>query len=292
MKDYYKILGIRKTAPEESIRARWIELMRKFHYDGKRMEGAEDRRLKEINEAYGVLKHSSTRIEYDLKRAYNRKKRSLYLRRLTFLPAILIVFIILGLVYLKGSQVSLLAQSTTPSAQGSTGIKVNPPSSPLTHAPNALNEINKINQINEMNQTNQTNQILVQLKPASLIATEEEVRDFFDHYIEQYTEKDIDGFLILFSSKAVQNERDGFDEIKKIYADFFDQSHKLRYHMEDTRISIFQNAVRVKSRYKVDQILKKGRKKKVWKGDIRWILVRENGALKIRYLDYKEQKSP
>ena len=62
--------------------------------------------------------------------------------------------------------------------------------------------------------------------------------------------------------------------------------------MEDTRISIFQNAVRVKSRYKVDQILKKGRKKKVWKGDIRWILVRENGALKIRYLDYKEQKSP
>ncbi len=132
----------------------------------------------------------------------------------------------------------------------------------------------------------------VQPKPPSLIATEEEVRQFFADYIERYTQKDIDGFLSLFSPKAVQNQRDGFDEIKKIYSDFFDKSKHLRYHIGGMRIDIYQNAVEARGRYKVDQILKKRGKKKIWRGDIRWILVRENGALRIRYLDFRPQKSP
>ncbi|KPJ48752.1 MAG: hypothetical protein AMJ41_04310, partial [candidate division Zixibacteria bacterium DG_27] len=70
MKDYYKILGIKETAPAEDIRARWIELIRKFHPDGQTVGGAEAERLKEINEAYGVLKHPSARAYYDLQRAY------------------------------------------------------------------------------------------------------------------------------------------------------------------------------------------------------------------------------
>ena len=128
-------------------------------------------------------------------------------------------------------------------------------------------------------------------KQNEIVASEEEVTQFFAHYRERYARRDIEGFLSLFSSKAVQNERDGFDDIKKIYSDFFDKSQQLRYRMEDTRIEIYQNAVHVRSHYKVDQILKKGRRKKVWAGDIRWILIRENGALKIRYLDFKPEKS-
>ena len=133
---------------------------------------------------------------------------------------------------------------------------------------------------------------MAQIKSASLIATEEEVKHFFTLYINRYAKKDIDGFHSLFSSKAVQNEKHGFNEIRKIYSGFFDQSQELRYHMEDARIEIYQNAVHVKARYIVNQRLKKGKEEKVWKGDVRWILVRENGALRIRYLDYKQQKSP
>jgi len=127
--------------------------------------------------------------------------------------------------------------------------------------------------------------------------TEEEVRQFLEHYKNRYIQKDRDGFVSLFSSKAVQNGRDGFNEIKRIYSDFFDQSRELRYQLEDTRIKIYrevlisglfyENAVSVEARYKVDQILKKRGKKKVWRGDIRWILIRENGALRILYLDFK-----
>jgi hypothetical protein len=97
--------------------------------------------------------------------------------------------------------------------------------------------------------------------------------------------------LSLFSPKAVQNQRDGFDEIKKIYSNFFDESRELRYHMADTRIEIFKSAVKARSLYEVDQILKKSGEKKVWKGEIRWILVREKGTLRIRSLDFTPQKS-
>ena len=96
----------------------------------------------------------------------------------------------------------------------------------------------------------------------------------------------------MFSPRAVQNGRDGFDEIEKIYSHFFDQSKELRYHMEDTRIEIFQNAVQVRARYEIDQIMKKRGRKKAWRGESRWILVKEDGALKIRFLDYKPYKSP
>ena len=135
----------------------------------------------------------------------------------------------------------------------------------------------------------------------SVSVKREEVRQFFATYLERYTQKDIDGFLSLFSPKAVQNGRYGLDEIKRIYSDFFDQSQELRYHLEDTKIEIHQevlisgifieNAALVEARYEIDQVLKKGRKKKVWRGDISWILTKENGALRILFLDYQPEKS-
>jgi len=137
------------------------------------------------------------------------------------------------------------------------------------------------------------------LKPSPAIM-EEEVRQFLELYKTRYTRKDIDGFLSLFSPKAVQNGRDGFNEIRKIYSDFFDQTQELRYYMTDTRIEIYQevlifglfyeSAALVEARYQVDQILNKKGKKKVWTGDVRWTLVRENGAPKILCLDFKHEK--
>ncbi len=131
---------------------------------------------------------------------------------------------------------------------------------------------------------------VVSLAPPPL-AKEEEVKQFFSIYIDRYNQKDIDGFLSFFSSKAVQNGKDGLKGIKNIYTKFFDQSQELQYRMEGIKIEIYQNSVEVEALFRVDQKLKKPREKKIWKGNIRWVLVKEDGNLKISSLDYQNEKT-
>jgi hypothetical protein len=162
-----------------------------------------------------------------------------------------------------------------------------------------MNEINQRNQINQKDQIDKTDEInqidanpqIAQAKMPPLSATEDEVRQFFANYTERYIQKDLDGFLSLFSPRAVQNRQDGLEGIRKIYGNFFKQSQEIEYHIDDIKIEIYQNAAEVKARYELVQLLKKSGEKKIWGGDIRWTLVKEGGALKILSLDYQPQKS-
>ncbi len=124
-----------------------------------------------------------------------------------------------------------------------------------------------------------------------LLATKEEVNQFFAAYVDRYTQKDINGFLSFFSLKAIQNQKDGLEEIRKNYTNFFNQSLALRYRIEDMRQEIYQNAVEVKARYVINQVLRGDGKEREWSGHIRWVLVKEDGALKILSLDYQHMKS-
>jgi hypothetical protein len=121
-----------------------------------------------------------------------------------------------------------------------------------------------------------------ELRP--LVASEEEVKKFLDTYIDRYTRKDVDGLLLLFSPKAVQNRQQRFEEIRRTYASFCDQSDEIRYRLEDVKTEIYENGVEIKARYKLDQLLKNG-EKRAWKGQVRWLLVKEHGALKVLFLD-------
>jgi len=129
-------------------------------------------------------------------------------------------------------------------------------------------------------------------EPLPLLAKEEEVQQFFSNYVFQYNRRDIDGFLSFFSSKAVQNQRDGLSEIRGIYTKFFDESRELRYALDGMKTEIYQNRIEVKAHFRIDQMLKKPKQEKVWNGNIRWVLGREGGALKIISLDYQNEKSP
>ncbi len=125
-----------------------------------------------------------------------------------------------------------------------------------------------------------------------LLAKEEEVRQFFSNYIDRYHRKDVSGFLSLFSSKAIQNQTDGLEAIGNLYTKFVNQSQELRYQIEGMKIDISQYRVDVKARFRIDQKLKESGEEKVWKGNIRWVLVREGERLKISSLDYQNEKSP
>lgn len=61
-KDYYKILGVEKSASEEDIKKAYRKLAHKYHPD---KSGGDDKRFKEINEAYQVLSDKEKRLRYD-----------------------------------------------------------------------------------------------------------------------------------------------------------------------------------------------------------------------------------
>lgn len=61
MKDFYQILGVSKDAPEEEIRKAFHKLAHKHHPD----KGGDEKKFKEINEAYQTLSNKEKRAQYD-----------------------------------------------------------------------------------------------------------------------------------------------------------------------------------------------------------------------------------
>lgn len=124
-----------------------------------------------------------------------------------------------------------------------------------------------------------------------LIATEEEVKQFLAKYIDRYVNKDIEGFLSLFSKQAVQNHKENKEEIRKIYSHFFNESLNLQLKLEGLKIELYENAAEVRATYQIDQIRKESGDRRSWRGRIRWLLGKESGTLKIVSLEYRHQKT-
>lgn len=481
VKDYYKILGIDEEASEEEIRARWVELTKRYHPDLGKNESAEET-LKEINDAYQILKDQSTRLEYDLERLVKRRslrraqrhsEKKTQTRKIILFAGISFSCILLGLAMVRWlgapssppshgiypieripsqqkpapipskksdqgvsreekifrqdkaevlpspqpsrseerfSQASALVERParipqpspaiketpiaqkippgkevteikeppdiekveettppTPQPEAQVPQKIHPPPETPTaqkDAPKGLVEVQTVLAEEKMEpvplspmsigtprekelkqaetpkketlprvapfvqasakigerspetipeekprdlsktpeQTRQQENLqFSKPKPEpveasslllTLVAREEEVRQFFSNYIDQYARKNIDGFLSLFSSRAIQNQINGLEEIRKIYSTFFNQSQQLQYHLEWMNTRIQADRVEMEARYRVKQVLKKGGEEKIFKGKVRWVLVKEEGRLKIVTLNYQHEKSP
>lgn len=61
-KDYYKVLGVNKSASKEEIKKAYRKLAHKYHPDKK---GGDEEKFKEVSEAYSVLSNDKKRKEYD-----------------------------------------------------------------------------------------------------------------------------------------------------------------------------------------------------------------------------------
>jgi molecular chaperone DnaJ len=62
MKDYYKILGVERSASEEEIKKAYRKLAHQHHPD---KNGGNDEQFKEINEAYQILSNKEKKAQYD-----------------------------------------------------------------------------------------------------------------------------------------------------------------------------------------------------------------------------------
>jgi curved DNA-binding protein CbpA len=370
MKDYYRILGLRETATAEEIHRRWIELMQEHHPDHSQNEKYDEEMAKKINEAYQVLKHSASRIGYDLERQHQRSQKTFSAWKLVVpVSVVTIILIFTALIFripeapvsldqqpkllspktmvpyeeptrqvippkepsavenrmniekekeekaspkqigqAKASAPSVVAETAEPSLPA---VRSESSRKSLgTPAPTELRRPRPVQKQKPTNTSRVSERIpavhsvpdlsasakqddrspVAQLPPS--VATEEEIKKLLNHYVDRYNKKDIHSFLSLFSPKAIQNQKDGLEEIRRIYENFFYQSLEVRYSVEDMKVEIYQNAVEVKARYELDQILRMDGEKKVWKGRIQWMLVKEDGALKIISLNYRHDNTP
>ncbi len=64
-KDYYKVLGVAKTASADEIKKAYRKLAMKYHPDKNKGNKEAEAKFKEISEAYEVLKDTQKRQKYD-----------------------------------------------------------------------------------------------------------------------------------------------------------------------------------------------------------------------------------
>jgi curved DNA-binding protein len=64
-RDYYKILGVERSASDQEIKKAYRKLAMKYHPDRNQGDKQSEDKFKEINEAYQVLSDSTKRSRYD-----------------------------------------------------------------------------------------------------------------------------------------------------------------------------------------------------------------------------------
>lgn len=64
-RDYYEILGVKKTATEAELKKAYRDLAKKYHPDKNKGNKEAESKFKEISEAYAVLSDAEKRSQYD-----------------------------------------------------------------------------------------------------------------------------------------------------------------------------------------------------------------------------------
>jgi curved DNA-binding protein len=73
--DYYKVLGVNRSASKEELKKAFRKLAMKYHPDKNKGDKTAEEKFKKINEAYAVLSNDEKRKQYDMYGAEGFSKR-------------------------------------------------------------------------------------------------------------------------------------------------------------------------------------------------------------------------
>jgi len=113
----------------------------------------------------------------------------------------------------------------------------------------------------------------------------EEARQFIHEYTIRFMKLELDPFMELFSKNAVENRMLPYADIREAYRKTIEGSRSIKYNLDIDSIQMYARSVLVMGRYKIIQAFKRGRKT-VFSGDIQWSLIRDDGSLKIKEVNY------
>jgi hypothetical protein len=128
-------------------------------------------------------------------------------------------------------------------------------------------------------------QVLTSFNPPKPL-TLAEVQQFIWEYPVRFMKMDFDAFMELFSREAVENRMIPYSDIREAYWSTIAYNQSILYNLKIYSIQPYTQNAFVRGHYEIIQTIKKGGKKKAFRGDIQWDIIRENGSLKIREVNY------
>ena len=122
--------------------------------------------------------------------------------------------------------------------------------------------------------------------PAAEVIPEAEIRQTIDQYIDRFKAMDLDLFMDVFSKRAVENRMFPYADMREAYDRTFRNSNQILYFLNILGIQSYTNSAFVNGYYEIIQTTKPDNEFKIYKGNIQWELVREEGGLKILRLNH------
>jgi len=124
--------------------------------------------------------------------------------------------------------------------------------------------------------------------PATMaeVIPEAEIRQAIDKYVDRFKAMDLDLFMESYSKQAVENREFPYSDIREAYDRIFKDTNQFLFYLNILGIKSFTNSAFVSGYCEITQTTKPKNEMKLYKGNVQWELVREDGVLRILRLNH------